>query len=169
MADEFQVQTRGVSVEVVLLNSTVLRGRLFLHDVAEHHDGGEKVEDVLDRPEKFFPLAVREAGVRTVLVNKDQTLYIRVPTQPNRVSIDAEGVTTWAVQLTLEMVQGGPLSGTVFFAQPPGRDRTLDGLNGAGKYLCLVQETSFCYVNLESVVMVKERGPHFASVAPPAP
>lgn len=169
MADEFQVSTHGASVEVVLRNSTVLRGRMFLHDTAEKHQGPEKVEDVLNAPSRFFPIAVREGGEKTVLVNKAQTLYVKVAAQPGRVQPGVQGAASWAVQVIVEMVQGAPLQGVVYFAQPPGRDRTLDGLNESEPYLCLVQDAAFYYVRLSSVVIVREKGPHFESIPPPAP
>lgn len=169
MADEFQVRTHGANVEVVLRNSTVLRGRMFLHERAEKHPGAEKVEDVLNAPEQFFPLAVREGGEKTLLVNKSQTLYVKVPAEHGRSQARAESAPSWAVQVAIEMVQGAPLQGVVHFAQPPGRDRTLDALNESAPYLCLVQDAAFYYVHLSSVVVVREKGPHFESVAPKAP
>jgi len=169
MADEFQVGTHGASVEVVLRNSTTLRGRMFLHDIAEKHQGPEKVEDVLNSAAQFFPIAVREGGEKTVLVNKAQTLYVKVPAEQGKVQPGVQGAASWAVQVTVEMVQGAPLQGIVYFAQPPGRDRTLDGLNESAPYLCLVQGAAFCYVKLSSVVLVREEGPHFESIPPPAP
>jgi hypothetical protein len=168
MADEFQVRTHGANVEVFLRNSTVLRGRMFLHELAEKHPGAEKVEDVLNSSAQFFPLAVREAGEKTVLVNKAQTLYVKVPAE-QVVQPGTQGALSWAVQVTVEMVQGAPLQGLVYFAQPPGRDRTLDSLNESQPYLCLVQDTAFYYLKLASVLLVREKGPHFESVPPPAP
>ena len=169
MVDEFQVSTHGASVEVVLRNSTVLRGRMFLHDIAEKHDGAERVEDVLNSPAQFFPIAVREGGEKTVLVNKAQTLYVKVPAEQGKVQPGAQGAASWAVQVTVEMVQGAPLQGVVYFAQPAGSDRTLDRLNESEPYFCLVQDSAFYYVKLSSVVVVREKGPHFASIPPPAP
>lgn len=169
MADEFQIQTRGMEVEVVLGSGAAVRGRVFLHSAAERHGGTEKVEDVLNREERFFPLAVRENGDRTLLINKQQVLFVKVPVTRGQVSLGERTVKSWAVQVSVDMAQGAPLQGVVHFAQPPGRDRTLDGLNEAQGFLCLVQETAFVYVNLRHVVLMRERGPQFESIPPAAP
>ncbi len=169
MTDQFQVQTRATSAEVVLKNSTVQKGRLFLHEIAARHGGPERVEDVLNSEARFLPLAVRESGEKMLLINKAQVLYVKVPHEPNRVHINGPGVSSWAVQVSLEMVQGAPILGVVHFSQPPGRDRTLDGLNASEQFLCVVQELAFIFVNLSHVVSVRERGPQFESVPPPAP
>jgi hypothetical protein len=169
MADEFQIQTRGMDVEVALCSSTVVRGRVFLHSATERHGGSEKVEDVLNRKETFFPLAVRENGDRTLLINKQQVLFVKIPATPSKGYIAERTIKSWAVQVSIEMVQGAPLQGVVHFTQPPGRDRTLDGLNEAQGFLCLVQESAFLYVNLLHVVLMRERGPQFESIPPAAP
>lgn len=170
MADEFHLKKRGLGVEVVLSNSTVVKGRIFLHSVAERHEGAERVEDVLNSDARFFPLAVQQSEGRTLLINKERVLFIRVPAEPDRVQVGEQGVRTWAVQVSLDLVQGAPLQGVVYFSQPPGHDRTLDGLNQQGQtFVCLVQEAAFLFVNLRSVVLVRERGPQFESVPPPAP
>jgi hypothetical protein len=169
MAEEFHLQTRALGVEVVLNNSTVLKGRVFLHSVAERHGGVEKVEDVLNAPAQFFPLSVRESGERTLLINKAQVLFIKVPTEPHRVEIGERRASASAVQVSVDLVHGAPLQGVVYLAQPPGRDRTLDGLNQSDAFLCLVQDAAFLYVNLRNVVSVRERGPQFESIPPPAP
>lgn len=169
MADQFHIQTRGHGVEVVLNNSTVLKGRVFLHSVAERHAGPERVDDVLNSGARFFPLRVQENGQRTLLINKERVLFVKVPQEPEGVQIGELGVSSWAVQVSLDMMQGAPLQGVVYLSRPPGRDRTLDGLNGGEDFLCLVQDGAFLYVNLRNVVLVRERGPQFESIPPPAP
>lgn len=169
MPDQFQVQTRSVSVEVVLKNSTALKGRVFLHEIAARHGGAERVGDVVNSAARFFPLAVSQSGEQTLLINKDQVLYLKVPQEPLRVDVRQQGASSWAVQVNLEMLQGAPILGVVYFAQPPGRDRTLDGLNASERFLCVVQDLVFLYVNLSHVVSVREKGPQFESVPPPAP
>lgn len=169
MADEFHLEKRGLGVDVVLSNSTVVKGRIFLHSFAERHGGAERVEDVLNSDARFFPLAVHPGEGRTLLINKERVLFVKVPAEPHRVAMGEPGITTWAVQVSLDLVQGAPLQGVVYFLQPPGRDRTLDGLNQGQTFVCLVQETAFLYVNLRSVVLVRERGPQFESIPPPAP
>lgn len=169
MADEFQIQTRGMDVEVVLNNSTVLRGRVFLHSATDRHGGAEKVDDVLNRGVDFFPFSVRDNGEKTLLINKRHVLFVRVPVEPRKVDFRERAVRSWAVQVSIDMIQGAPLQGVVHFSQPPGRDRTLDGLNESQSFLCLAQESAFLYVNVQNIVYMKERGPQFESIPPSAP
>lgn len=122
--------TLRVRAEVLVTGGKTLIGDLHLLTVASSHSGPETPEDLLNRPDGFFPLT-DDTGQTTFLA-KTQVLSVGIVAalpedDPDRLSA-ARSIALW-----VELSDGSEHTGTVSSELPPDRRRALDFLNhGAG-------------------------------------
>lgn len=136
--------TLRLAVVVRLDNGEEVAGELFLQERVPHHSGAETPLDLLERTDRFFPLALPDGTV--VFLGKDHVGLIRCDPAPPESEMDRLGITRFA-ELELAMADGLVVRGRAGVTQPPTRLRALDCLNSGGVFLAFWVEEAAYYIN----------------------
>lgn len=118
---------RRVPIELVAPGGGRRAVTVFLSELAAHHDGPERVSDVLARPEPFFP-ALDHASDRMTFVHGAGVALARVPRALEEGGADDATIPTeHEVEVTL--LDGAAVRGVVSYVLPPDQSRAVDFLN----------------------------------------
>ncbi|MFN0064477.1 MAG: hypothetical protein ACKVPX_18395 [Myxococcaceae bacterium] len=150
---DVNVPKDNVRLELKLTSGQWQAVELFLAKNAAGHHGSERVEDVLNGPDDFFPVRVPgQASIR--LISREKVTRVRLPHEPE-VSAgdpDIELVSRHEVDLLLE--DGESLRGVVEFIRPAGHARLLDFLNEGPLFFRFVGESHSFLINKYHVSQV---------------
>ena len=136
--------TLRLAAIVRLADGEEVSGQFFLQERVPHHSGPETPLDLLERSERFLPLALPDESV--VFLSKAHIGLLRCDPAPPESELDRLGIDRF-VELELEMVDGHVVHGRAGVMQPPTRLRALDCLNSGGGFLAFwVGEAAF-YIN----------------------
>ena len=135
--------TTKVPAEVVLAEGIVLAGDLHLYARPTYPPGPETVLEMLNRGDTFFALTL-DGGV--TFLAKTQVVVVSCRDQVTLTDPDRASA---ARHIELEVVtEGGEeYRGRAAFELPPSRSRTLDYLNGAGRFFAIATDDATWYVN----------------------
>ena len=70
MSSEFRVEKHRAEAELTLSTGTRIKGAFFLSDSSAGHVGPERVADLLNGEQGFFPFELAGGTPRTVLYNR---------------------------------------------------------------------------------------------------
>jgi hypothetical protein len=120
---EYRIQKRREAAELTLVTGATLAGVFFLADASHLHTGPERVSDLMNLENGFFPF---ETDRGTMLVNRTHVLKVALPPQMIEAQLDAgyDVATRRTVQLLL--TTGDIVVGSIAVLRPPGRDRLSD-------------------------------------------
>lgn len=120
---EFRVEKRRESADVTLITGATMTGVFFLGPSTHLHNGPERVGDVLNLEEDFFPF---ERGTETLLVNRAHVLKVTLPPQMIEAELDASYHVATRRTAKLLLTTGEEITGNVVIDRPPGYDRLSD-------------------------------------------
>lgn len=145
-------RTHRVPAAVMLAGGEVVIGDLHLQPHVPHRDGPESPIELLNRGDPFFAVAVAEGGV--AFFAKDRVAVVSCATE------DLPGQDPQRAQVSIhaEMnvgVDNTEYRGSVAYELPPTRTRTLDFLNGPGRFFALVTGSTTRFVNRAHVRLVR--------------
>jgi len=150
--NELRVPKRRAEVEVVLPGGAIRRVAVFLSEFASHHQGGERLSDLLNGDQAFFPALDGESGEMTFL-NRGGIAVARVAAEHERdPATELTLPSEHEVEITL--VDGGRLCGLLSFVLPPERSRLIDFLNDAPPFFALLEAEHVALVNKRYVARV---------------
>ena len=136
--------TIRLAVVVRLADGEEVAGELFLQERVPHHSGAETPLDLLEREDRFFPLALADGTV--IFIGKSHIGLVRCDPAPPESELDRLGITRFA-ELELAMADGLVVRGRAGVTQPPTRLRALDCLNSGGGFLAFWVEEAAIYIN----------------------
>ncbi|HUG28500.1 MAG TPA: hypothetical protein VMK53_09400 [Gemmatimonadales bacterium] len=136
--------TLRLAVVVRLDDGEEVTGELFLQERVPHHSGTETPLDLLERSDRFFPLALPDGTV--IFIGKAHVGLLRCDPAPPESELDRLGITRFA-ELELAMADGLVVRGRAGVTQPPTRLRALDCLNGSGGFLAFWVDEAAYYIN----------------------
>jgi hypothetical protein len=146
--------TNRLPAHVSLIEGLVLDGDLHLltRPAYPQPGGSETPLEMLNRPDAFFALTLREGGV--ALVPKAQVLDIICledvpPPDPDRVTAAKH------VELEVVLPGGAEYRGLATLELPPGRRRALDFMNGAGAFFAIWAAGRTRYINKQHVRFIR--------------
>jgi hypothetical protein len=146
------VKTHRLPAAVMLPDGEVIIGDLHLQPHVPHREGPESPIELLNRAEPFFAVAVAEGGV--AFFAKDRVAVVSCATDdlpgqdPQR--------TNASIQAEMDVsVEGADYRGRVAYELPPTRTRTLDFLNGPGRFFALVTGSTTRFINRSHVRRVR--------------
>lgn len=120
---EFRVEKRREAAAVTLVTGTTLSGVFFLAGSSHLHTGPERVGDVLNVEDGFFPF---EAGGETSLINRAHVLKVTLPPQMIEAQLDAGYDVATRRHVKVLLTTGETIVGHVVVYRPIGRDRLSD-------------------------------------------
>jgi len=146
------VKTHRLPAAVMLADGEVTIGDLHLQPHVPHREGPESPIELLNRAEPFFAVAAAEGGV--TFFAKDRVAVVSCATDdlpgqdPQRTNV--------STQAEMDVgVEGADYRGRVAYELPPTRTRTLDFLNGPGRFFALVTGSTTRFINRSHVRRVR--------------
>jgi hypothetical protein len=158
-ASQFRVEKARTNATLFLSNGLSLRGAFFVAGSSATHAGPERVKDVLNAEQGFFPFEVSdEEGARqTKLYNRAHVMYVELDGNAEATLDPAYGIAT---RRTVAMLfsNGDHLNGIVRVDRPQGNDRLSDFARSPEEFRYLETEASTYLVNVHHLIELVEEG-----------
>ena len=122
---EFRIEKDRCAVRLSLVSGETITGAMFVQHVGEGDPRRESAREVLNSPERFFP--IETADGQTLLVAKDRVVEVlaELPTDDD----ELRRVSARSALLDIVLSGGVVRSGIVLLEMPTGQPRLLDYLN----------------------------------------
>ena len=149
--DSYRIPRREVPVRILLDDGRNLDGVLFTAEATP----GARPEGLLrhlnDASEEFLPL---RCGDDSFLLNKAGIVWV-VISGPHAAEVASEDGSGRAAPVRLSLTGGLGVVGTLSILMPPERNRVLDYLNAAGRFIPVLGEGIVTLVQRGFVVSVR--------------
>lgn len=147
MTEIYRSETRRLRVEITFRDGTVLAGDVHLQPNTMLAEGFETLVDMLNRPERFFALALESNQV--VLLAKTQVAVVTCAREGG--DSDPDDYPGTIAQLDIWLASGGRFRGTAMWQLPPAHSRPLDFVNTTGGFLELIDDEYARYINVNNI------------------
>src|SRR6185295_6482503 len=119
---EFQFEKRRAAATVTLSTGSAVDGHFFIAAGITHHEGPERVGEVLNGDQGFIPFEIIDGdGNRTVLLNRVHVVLVALA--EDEASRDPGHAVAPQRHLRMRLSTGPHLTGLVRIRRPEGRDR----------------------------------------------
>jgi hypothetical protein len=148
-----QVPKRRVSIELLACGGERRAVTVFLSEFTPDHGGAERVSDMLNRDDVFFP-ALDHTTARTTFVNRAAVVLARISRSLDAGDVDEVTIPT-EHEVEVKLLDGEVVRGVVSYVLAPEHSRPVDFLNGRGRFFrLLVSAEHFLLVNKQHVACV---------------
>lgn len=147
--EQYRVPLRSVRVSVRLEDGQVLDGDLSIPEAGEA-SSRVRAADRLNDDDAFVPFSRAD---ETDLLNKDRIVWVRI--QDPELHDDGAGS---RAMVRLALLDGGEVDGELHYAMPRERERVLDYLNAAPRFLELFEPDGVRLVQRHHIVRVNQLG-----------
>lgn len=155
---EYQVKKEHHASGVVRLSTgSSIRGRFYLSGVTTEHSGPERVGDLLNREDRFFPFEVEpQAGgsTHTSLLARHYVLYVKLDGHSSRGEGEAGLAMASTKFVSLLLSNGERLRGEIYYAMPAGKERLSDIASAPERFRYFGSKDALSLVNFEHVVEI---------------
>ena len=153
---QFRVEKRRAEAELTLSSGHAVRGIFFLAASCSRHAGPERIADLLNSQEGFFPFetAVERSG--TLVINRTHVVCVRLLEQPDEPRLDPGYVVAPERHVIMVLSNGTTLRGAVRVYRPEGRDRLSDYTQSAEAFRYLEAAEGTFVVNCAHIVHLRE-------------
>jgi hypothetical protein len=152
---ELRIEKRREAADVTLVTGTTLSGVFFLSSSSQVRSGPERVGDVLNFQDGFFPF---ESDGVTSLINCAHVLKVALPAQMIEPELDTGYHMATRCQVRILLTNGETVIGQVVIFRPQGHDRLSDyaRMDERFRYVELTDHTLL--VNSAHIVALTEVG-----------
>jgi len=155
---DYKVEKKRFSVTLFFPNETAKEGDIFLSYLAAHHEGHERVIDVLNQRDPFIPIHFKDEA--TKLVNKDNILMVTFPSDGEETEDSV--FTDSRVEVVIHLIKDTCLEGNFCFSLPIHSRRVKDFLNQSSvdkpePFLELKNGTEVYLINKAYILFVDEK------------
>ena len=155
---QFRVEKRRVEAELTLSSGHSVRGIFFLAGSCSRHAGPERIADLLNAQDGFFPFETAADRAGTLLVNRAHVIAVRLLEQTNEPQLDPGYAVAPERRVIILLSNGTTLSGSVRVYRPEGRDRLSDYAQSPDAFRYLESAAGTSVVNRAHTVNLKEIG-----------
>ena len=145
MTSELQVPKHRVPVELLLADGRLLRVEIFLSELAKTHAGAERMSDVLDGSQAFFPVMAPGTD-ECHLISLANVVFMRGSQELELEGVELQTILT-EHELVLALMGGQKIKGLVTYELPPDRSRLVDFLNAAPPFFPVLEAAQVVLVN----------------------
>jgi hypothetical protein len=135
---------------VLMGNNVKLEVNFFLSPTAETHSGSELIVDVLNSGQTILPMEDCYTG-EIILVNRMQIKTVEL----SEGELSKETIGFHEDPVTIELMDGDPLKGSLFIDMPPGRSRLSDYLNSTSQFIYIFLNPNDFIVNKSFIATVR--------------
>jgi hypothetical protein len=155
VASDYRVEKARTNAIVTLSTGESAHGYFFISKASARLAGPERVGELLNGDEGFFPFEISEGSYnRTVLYNRDHVVVVMLADQEARRDPGYEIATRRTISIMLS--NGRRLMGSVRVYQPEGRDRLSDWARQGDGFRYVETDEGTFLVNLIHVIEVSE-------------
>ena len=151
---EFRFEKIRVPAELTLAGDLTVAGTFFVAGSALDHEGPERVADLLNARDGFFPFQREDRS--TAQYNRGQVLFVTL----GEGVLEAQADTGYALathrHVSMLLSSGTRLSGTVPIYRPAGRNRLSDYAQSPESFRYLVTPQRTLLVNSTHIVELTE-------------
>jgi hypothetical protein len=153
MMEELRIEKRKVEVEVVGLDGIHHRVRVFLGEFSAEHSGQERVADLLNGADQFFPAEEIASGL-IFMLRRSNIVFARVALKDEPIAIE-DGRHPNEATLVVSLADGSHMTANARYIRPPERSRVIDMLNGPERFFVVRKGETAVFINKEQVIAVK--------------
>ena len=154
---EFRVEKHRAEAELTLSTGARVKGAFFLSGSSAAHAGPERVGDVLNGEEGFFPFELAGDGTpRTVLVNRAHVTTIALPPSVIEAQLDPGYDIATKRRVSILLSTGTRVAGTVSVSRPIGHDRLSDYAHAGEVFRYLETSDHTLIINSAHIVELLE-------------
>jgi hypothetical protein len=154
---EFRIEKRRTEAALTLTTGSTVRGCFFLSGSRARQAGPERVADLLNAEQGFFPFELHgDRSPHTVLYNRSQVVVVTLLEETVEAQLDP-GYDV-AVERTVHMVlsSGHAVHGRVRVYRPSGRDRLSDYARLPETFRYVETDGATVIVNSAHIVELRE-------------
>jgi len=153
---QFRVEKRRAEAELMLSSGDSVRGIFFLAGSCSRHSGPERIADLLNAQEGFFPFETATTPAATILVNRAHVVSVRLLEQPNEPQFDPGYLVAAERRVIMVLSNGMTLNGSVRVYRPEGRDRLSDYAQSSDVFRYVENAEGTFVVNCAHIVHLRE-------------
>jgi hypothetical protein len=153
---QFRVEKRRVEAELTLSSGERLKGCFFLSTSSATHPGSERVVDLLNSEQGFFPFET-PPSVAAVMVNRRHLVVARLVGAAEEARL-ASGYDVATVRhVSVKLSNRAELRGTVRVYLPEGRDRLSDYARSTSELFRYLESPDGTFVvNVDHIVQLSD-------------
>lgn len=152
----YRVEKRRADAELTLTTGTRVKGCFFLWTASQAGSGPERVGDLLNQQDEFFPFELEDG--RTALYNRAHIVSVRLPAHAKEVELEADYVVATRRLVSMLLSNGERVNGVVAVQRPVGHDRLSDYARMAEAFRYVQTATETLIVNSAHLVELRETG-----------
>jgi hypothetical protein len=154
---EFRIEKRRTEAALTLATGTTARGCFFLADSSASHSGPERVADLLNAENGFFPFELNaDSSPHTVLYNRRQLVLVTLLEGATEAQLDPGYSVATEREVRILLSNGRTVEGKVRVYRPSGRDRLSDYARAPETFRYVETAEGTVIVNTEHIVELRE-------------
>jgi hypothetical protein len=154
---EFRIEKRRAEAELTLSTGIRVKGTFFLASSSAVHAGPERVGDLLNADQGFFPFELTGDGnPQTVLYNRAHVTMIALPPSVVEAQLDPGYDLAIKRRVSILLSTGTRVAGTVSMYRPVGHDRLSDYAHIAEAFRYLETSDHTLIINSAHIVELQE-------------
>ena len=156
MLFDLRVEIERSQVTLTLSNGTLVHGSAFVAAGCASHQGPERIKDLLNAEDGFFPFEIEQEGEHHVaLYHREHVMLVSLPNHDEpRQDPGYDVAVTRNVSVLL--ADGNRLNGRVRVYLPHGRDRLSDYARGSESFRYLEGHDGTYIINARYIVELRE-------------
>ena len=151
---EFRFQKERVPATLMMAPGTSVRGSFFVAGHTSMHDGRERVGDVLNGAQGFFPFELRDGN--TVLYNRAHIVAVALDSPVSEAGQDSGYEVAHKCHVGMVLSTGMRVRGLVAVYTAPGHERLSDYARTPEMFRYLVTAKNTLLVNTAHIVELME-------------
>jgi hypothetical protein len=156
---EFRIEKRKAEAALTLTTGATVRGCFFLSGSRATHVGPERVADLLNGEQGFFPFEVDPKAVpSTVLYNRSQVVVVTLLEDTIEAQLDPGYAVATERRVHILLSNGHTVDGRVRVYRPTGRDRLSDYARAPETFRYVETADATVIVNSAHIVKLEETG-----------
>ncbi len=149
----YQVPKLAIDVSIFLNDGTEMDGQVFITESLVSYTGTPRLEDFLEKVERFFPFHQTEGD--TFLISKHLLVYLRSSEKDSEML--ERDLMLKPQPITVRLENGHDLSGSIYSMLPKEIGRVSDYLNQGKTFLSIYQEEDKIIINTDRVVWAQDK------------
>ena len=153
---QFRIEKAKTEATLTLSNGMSVHGCFFLAGNSAAHAGPERIKDLLNGEQAFFPFEVSGPdGARTILLNREHVVIAKLH-RPDEAQDEPGYKFATHRRVAMRLSDGAQLKGTVIVYSPQGHDRLSDFVRRPERFTYLESERVTYLVNVRHVIELLE-------------
>jgi hypothetical protein len=154
---EFRIEKRRTEAALTLASGATIRGCFFLSGSRATHSGPERVADLLNAEQGFFPFEIASGtGSHTVLYNRPQVVLVTLSEETGEAQLDPGYAVAAEREVQMLMSTGQTIDGRVRVYRPTGRDRLSDFARAPEMFVYVETDGATIIINSAHIVELRE-------------